>query len=185
MDSCSGDLDASRRAVRRRIAAPSGAGCVREQAQPAVSHGTPSAVCVDVRRGVYGVDAKDAGADSWAGRYLCWTSTAEAAKARIVGAAFHKKQISQQWSPWPCPSGGRACRIDRRLHRLVPQPQRRRRLDRLGGTPGGLPAPPAGTRACRPDCLVGADGSDERTSATTGTGIPGAKNRPHYSSSRR
>lgn len=51
------------------------------------------------KEGVYGVDAADAGAESWTGRYLLWASTPEDAKARIVRAGFHSKQVSKSWSP--------------------------------------------------------------------------------------
>jgi hypothetical protein len=49
--------------------------------------------------GVYGVDATDAGADSWIGRHLFWADSADAAKARTLNAGFHQKHIQAQWTP--------------------------------------------------------------------------------------
>lgn len=49
--------------------------------------------------GVYGVDADDAGAGGWTGRYLCWaTSPAEAAE-RVAAARFHKGRVQYEWTP--------------------------------------------------------------------------------------
>ncbi len=49
--------------------------------------------------GVYGVDAQDAGADSWVGRYLLWARDEREAKARITAAGFHRKQYGHLWRP--------------------------------------------------------------------------------------
>lgn len=58
------------------------------------------------QEGIYGVDADDAGADSWTGRYLCWASSPAEAKRRVVGAGFHKRQVRQHWSPGNLPLEG-------------------------------------------------------------------------------
>lgn len=55
--------------------------------------------------GVYGVDAQDAGAESWTGRYVMWARTPNEAKKRIAAAGFHKKQIEHHWTPVAPPSG--------------------------------------------------------------------------------
>ena len=49
--------------------------------------------------GAYGIDAQDAGADSWIGRYVIHVESADEARAQISGAGFHKRQISAHWSP--------------------------------------------------------------------------------------
>jgi hypothetical protein len=41
--------------------------------------------------GVYGVDARDAGAASWTGRYLMWARTPDEAKERLTAAGFHNE----------------------------------------------------------------------------------------------
>ena len=56
--------------------------------------------------GVYGVDATDAGADSWIGRYVTWAESADDAKARTRDAGFHRKQIQAQWTPGLRPPEG-------------------------------------------------------------------------------
>jgi hypothetical protein len=56
--------------------------------------------------GVYGVDAMDAGATSWTGRYLTWARTPDEAKERIKAAGFHKKQIQRHWTPSKPPPEG-------------------------------------------------------------------------------
>ena len=48
---------------------------------------------------MYGVDADDAGAGGWTGRYLFWASNPRAAKERIVMAGFHKRRIQYEWTP--------------------------------------------------------------------------------------
>jgi hypothetical protein len=53
--------------------------------------------------GVYGVDALDAGADSWTGRYLLWARSSEEAQERVRAAGFHKKQIERWWTPSKLP----------------------------------------------------------------------------------
>jgi len=68
----------------------------------------------DPAEGVYGVDAQDAGADSWTGRYVMWARTPDEAKKRIAAAGFHKKQIEHHWTPVAPPPGlpadlGAAC----------------------------------------------------------------------------
>jgi hypothetical protein len=55
---------------------------------------------------VYGVDAKDAGADSWIGRYLFFAESPEGARARTRAAGFHKRQISVFWNPGREPPQG-------------------------------------------------------------------------------
>jgi hypothetical protein len=55
---------------------------------------------------VYGVDATDAGAESWIGRYLCWADSADAARARARNAGFHHKHIRAQWTPSQKPPPG-------------------------------------------------------------------------------
>lgn len=49
--------------------------------------------------GVYGVDADDAGAGGWIGRYLIWADSPAAAKARIAAAGFHKRRVGYEWTP--------------------------------------------------------------------------------------
>ena len=56
--------------------------------------------------GVYGVDAEDAGADTWTGRYLFWASSAEEATRRVRDAGVHKKQVRRHWSPAESPPEG-------------------------------------------------------------------------------
>lgn len=56
--------------------------------------------------GAYGLDAMDAGADSWTGRYVMWASSSEEAKERVRSAGFHKKQIKEQWTPSKPPPDG-------------------------------------------------------------------------------
>ncbi len=56
--------------------------------------------------GVYGVDATDAGAGSWTGRYLMWARTSDEAKERVRAAGFHKKQIEWRWTPSDAPPEG-------------------------------------------------------------------------------
>lgn len=56
--------------------------------------------------GVYGVDATDAGADSWTWRYLVWARTPDEARARIAAAGFRRRQIERQWTPNEPPPGG-------------------------------------------------------------------------------
>ena len=56
--------------------------------------------------GVYGVDADDAGADSWIGCYLFWAESADDARARTRDAGFHQKQIKARWSPGQEPPHG-------------------------------------------------------------------------------
>lgn len=56
--------------------------------------------------GVYGVDAQDAGADSWTGRYVFFAETPDLARQRIRDAGFHKGQIEAEWSPRRPPPGG-------------------------------------------------------------------------------
>jgi hypothetical protein len=45
------------------------------------------------------VDAKDAGADYWVGRYLCWARDEREANARIIAAGFHWRQCEAVWGP--------------------------------------------------------------------------------------
>ncbi len=49
--------------------------------------------------GVYGVDAQDAGADGWVGRYLLWAQDEREAKARITGAGFHPQAVWRHVEP--------------------------------------------------------------------------------------
>jgi hypothetical protein len=56
--------------------------------------------------GVYGVDAHDAGADSWIGRYVCFAKSPEEASARIRDAGFHKRRIWGEWSAGQTPPEG-------------------------------------------------------------------------------
>jgi hypothetical protein len=56
--------------------------------------------------GIYGVDAEDAGASSWRGRYLTWAADADDARQRIKVAGFHKKQIRDTWTPRRPPPDG-------------------------------------------------------------------------------
>jgi hypothetical protein len=56
--------------------------------------------------GVYGVDAWDAGADNWIGRYVFWAKSADEAKTRTRDAGFHRKQIQATWTPGHQPSEG-------------------------------------------------------------------------------
>jgi hypothetical protein len=53
--------------------------------------------------GVYGIDSKDAGADSWIGRYVFWAESVDEAKRRTREAGFHQRQITAQWSPGQTP----------------------------------------------------------------------------------
>ena len=54
--------------------------------------------------GVYGVDAQDAGADSWTGRHVVWARTPDEARGRVA-AAGHKKQLTRRWTPSAPPPG--------------------------------------------------------------------------------
>ncbi len=56
--------------------------------------------------GIYGVDAQDAGASSWDGRYLMWASNADEADKRLRAAGFHKSQIHRRWTPRQPPPEG-------------------------------------------------------------------------------
>ncbi len=56
--------------------------------------------------GVYGVEAVDAGGDSWIGRYLMWAGSPDEAKERIRAAGFHKRQIQCRWTPSDPPPEG-------------------------------------------------------------------------------
>ena len=49
--------------------------------------------------GIYGVDAHDAGADSWIGRYVCFAASPDEARARIRDGGFHKRSLWGEWSP--------------------------------------------------------------------------------------
>jgi hypothetical protein len=60
----------------------------RRALQAAIPHG-----------GVYGVDAQDAGADSWTGRYVFWADSLDEAMRRKRDAGFHQRQITSRWSP--------------------------------------------------------------------------------------
>jgi hypothetical protein len=55
---------------------------------------------------VYGVDAEDAGADSWIGRYMLWAESADEAKARTRDAGFHQRRIWATWRPEQEPPQG-------------------------------------------------------------------------------
>jgi hypothetical protein len=56
--------------------------------------------------GPYGIDAKDAGADSWIGRYVFWAESADEAKTRTRNAGFHQKQLQARWTPGQIPPEG-------------------------------------------------------------------------------
>lgn len=49
--------------------------------------------------GVYGIDVKDAGSDSWVGRYACFAGSPDVMRSRTRDAGFHKRQINAQWGP--------------------------------------------------------------------------------------
>lgn len=54
--------------------------------------------------GVYGVDAHDAGADTWTGRrYVCFAESPSAARQRIRDAGFHKRRVTVTWTPGDAP----------------------------------------------------------------------------------
>lgn len=55
---------------------------------------------------VYGVDADDAGADSWIGRYVFFAQSRDEARARIRDAGFHKRRIGREWHPGQTPPEG-------------------------------------------------------------------------------
>jgi hypothetical protein len=55
--------------------------------------------------GIYGIDAQDAGADSWVGRYVFFARSRQEARQRIREARFHKKQIENEWTPRRPPPG--------------------------------------------------------------------------------
>ena len=56
--------------------------------------------------GVYGIDAEDAEANSWTGRYVFFAQSADEAKTRIREAGFHRKQIAYRWGPGHEPPEG-------------------------------------------------------------------------------
>ncbi|GAB4062456.1 hypothetical protein GCM10028777_02240 [Angustibacter speluncae] len=56
--------------------------------------------------GVYGVDADDAGADTWIGRYVFFARSRDEARARIRDAGFHKRRIQREWRPGHAPPDG-------------------------------------------------------------------------------
>ncbi len=56
--------------------------------------------------GVYGVDVEDAGALTWTGRYMCWASSPQEARARIREAGFHKQATVRMYAPSEPPREG-------------------------------------------------------------------------------
>jgi len=56
--------------------------------------------------GVYGVDVKDPGADSWIGRYVFWAESVDEAKRRTREAGIHQRHVTAQWSPGRTPREG-------------------------------------------------------------------------------
>jgi hypothetical protein len=56
--------------------------------------------------GAYGVDIRDAGADSWIGRFVFFAESPVEARAHIRDAGFHKRQIEVEWSPRQEPREG-------------------------------------------------------------------------------
>ncbi len=56
--------------------------------------------------GVYGVDVEDAGALTWTGRYMCWASSPQEARARIREAGFHKQSTVRTYAPSEPPREG-------------------------------------------------------------------------------
>jgi hypothetical protein len=56
--------------------------------------------------GAYGIDTRDAGADSWTGRYLFFARSPEEARSRVRDAGFHSKQIRARWAPGQEPPEG-------------------------------------------------------------------------------
>ncbi len=100
--------------------------------------------------GMYGVDSKDAGADSWIGRYVLWAESVDEAKRRTREAGFHQRQITAQWSPGQTPPAGLPSELRRGDGHWY-----RSRLDDGGWTPWEqLPAdyrhPPQGLAAKDP-----------------------------------
>ncbi len=100
--------------------------------------------------GVYGVQSKDARADSWIGRYFFWAGSVDEAKRRTREAGFHQRQITAHWSPGQTPPEG----LPSELHRGDGH-WYRSRLDDGGWTPWEqLPAdyrhPPQGLAAKDP-----------------------------------
>ncbi len=93
--------------------------------------------------GVYGVDALDAGADAWTGRYLVWAGNPDEAKERVRAAGFYKRQLERHWTPSNPPPGG----VPDKLGRGVVAWYRRRLNDggvvAMGGPSGDLPSPSA------------------------------------------
>lgn len=54
---------------------------------------------------MYGVDAKDAGAGTWTGRYMFFGESSAAATSRMRDAGFHRQDIRAWCSPARLPSG--------------------------------------------------------------------------------
>lgn len=80
--------------------------------------------------GLYGIDAIDAGADSWRARFIVFAHSPDDAQARILDAGFHKKQIHARWTPDHTPAEGLPAGLgpdSRHWHRS--------RLDDAGWTP--------------------------------------------------
>lgn len=80
--------------------------------------------------GPYGIDATDAGADSWRARFVIFAHSPEDAQARIRDAGFHKKQIHARWTPNHTPPEGLPAALGPDSRHWL-----RSRLDDAGWTP--------------------------------------------------
>lgn len=57
--------------------------------------------------GTYGLDAEDAGADSWITRFVCFADSLQTARGRVRDAGFHKQRTWSLRRPRKRPTGGR------------------------------------------------------------------------------